>query len=128
MIDIKKFLEFHLSRINTVDDLSRMVGIKSNTLRKNFRRHEPMPLGNYIDKMKVDVMKEFLIIGDDPCNWICVHLNLRVDSGAKLFKRYTGETMKQFRERHHKNGIGPMIKSNKLNTMAYDIRLENPPE
>jgi YesN/AraC family two-component response regulator len=128
MIDIKKYLEYHLSRIRTVADLSRMAGISAITLRKNFRRHEPMPLGDYIDKLKVDVMKEFLIIGDDPCNWICVHLNLRADTGAKLFKRYTGETMKQFRERHHDKGIGPMIKSNKLNTQAYDIRIKHPPE
>lgn len=128
MIDIKKYLEYHLSRISTVDDLSRMVGIKSNTLRKNFRRHEKMPLGDFIDRMKVEVMKEFLVIGDDPCNWICGSLKLREDTGAKLFKRFTGETMLQYRERHHKNGIGPMIKSNKENTMAYDIRLEHPPE
>jgi hypothetical protein len=48
-------------------------------------------------------------------------LNLREDTGAKLFKRYTGETMKQYRDRHRENGIGPMIQSDELNTQAVSI-------
>lgn len=121
MIEIKKYLEFHLSDITTVGDLARHLNVSAETLRKNFRRSENIPLGEYILKLKVDVMKEYLVIGDDPCNWICGSLNLREDTGAKLFKRYTGETMKQFRDRHRANGIGPMIRSNELNTQAFSI-------
>ncbi|MHB1049317.1 MAG: helix-turn-helix domain-containing protein [Bacteroidota bacterium] len=125
MIDIKKYLEFHLSDITTVGDLARHLQVSPETLRKNFRRTERISLGQYILKLKVEVMKEYLVIGDDPCNWICGSLNIREDTGAKLFKRYTGETMKQYRDRHRENGIGPMIQSDELNTQAVSI--SNPP-
>jgi AraC-like DNA-binding protein len=121
MIDIKKYLEFHLSDITTVGDLARHLQVSPETLRKNFRRTERISLGQYILKLKVEVMKEYLVIGDDPCNWICGSLNIREDTGAKLFKRYTGETMKQYRDRHRENGIGPMIQSDELNTQAVSI-------
>lgn len=121
MTDVKKYLEFHLSDITTVGDLARHLKVSPETLRKNFRRTESVPLGEYILKLKVEVMKEYLVIGDDPCNWICGSLNLREDTGAKLFKRYTGETMKQYRDRHRENGIGPMIQSDELNTEAISI-------
>lgn len=121
MNDVKKYLEFHLSDITTVADLARHLKVSAETLRKNFRRTERISLGQYILKLKVEVMKEYLVIGDDPCNWICGSLNIREDTGAKLFKRYTGETMKQYRDRHRENGIGPMIQSDEFNSQAISI-------
>lgn len=94
---IKQMIDFHLSDFKTISDLSFWLRIAPETLRKKFLRDENISLGEYIMRRKVTAMKERLSITDDPCYLICFELGFREDSGARIFKKYTGMTMNEYR-------------------------------
>lgn len=99
---IKLFVELHIKEINTVYEVSQKLRIPYDVLRKEFIRSERKPLGSFILKTKVRVIKEHLLIHDDPCCSICSEYGLRDDTGAKMFKRLTGTTMQRYRKRGRK--------------------------
>lgn len=99
---IKMFVEMHIKTINTVRDVSRTLHIPYDVLRKEFIRRERRPLGEFILRTKVRVIKEHLLMYNDPCFHICDEYGLRVDTGAKVFKRLTGTTMRKYRMRRRK--------------------------
>lgn len=87
----------HLPEVKTIHDLETRLQIPADTLRKNFLREESIPLSEYIMMRKVEAMKELLIVSDEPCYFVCLSVGLREDSGSKIFKKYTGATMQDFR-------------------------------
>lgn len=97
---IKSFIDLNIKEIKTVHCVARMLGIPYDTLRKAFLRKERMPLANYITMKKIEVIKEHLVVANDPCFVICYEYGYREDSGAKIFKRVTGMTMRQYRIRY----------------------------
>ncbi|MCK9409335.1 MAG: hypothetical protein WCX28_05990 [Bacteriovoracaceae bacterium] len=98
--NIKSFIDLNIKEIKTVHTVSVMLHIPYDTLRKTFLRKERIPLADYIMMKKVEVIKEHLLVADDPCFVICYEYGLREDSGAKIFKRVTGMTMREFRRTH----------------------------
>lgn len=105
MQTVKNFLGFNISRVNTIADIAEKMNVSPETLRKAFLREEKMPLSEFISRMRVEVMKEYLRIGDEPCQNICFNAGLREDSGARLFKKITGMTMKQYRDAHSAESV-----------------------
>jgi methylphosphotriester-DNA--protein-cysteine methyltransferase len=97
---IKSFIDLNIKEIKTVHCVARMLNVSYDTLRKTFLRKERVPLADYIMAKKVEVMKEHLVVANDPCFVICYEYGLREDSGAKIFKRVTGMTMRQYRKYH----------------------------
>lgn len=100
---IKSFVDTNIKEIKTVHCVARLLNVSYETLRKTFLRQERMPLAEYIILKKVEVMKEHLLMVNDPCFVVCYEYGLREDSGAKIFKRVTGMTMRQYRKRHRLN-------------------------
>lgn len=94
---IKSLIDSHLPDVKTINDVSEKLQIPANTLRKNFLREERIPLGEYIIQRKVEAMKEMLILTDEPCYFVCYSVGMREDTGSKIFKKYTGSTMQDFR-------------------------------
>jgi len=101
-VRIKMFVEMHIKKINTIRDVSHKLHIPYDVLRKEFLRLERTPLGDFILKTKIRVIKEHLLMHDDPCFRICDEYGLRGDTGARVFKRLTGTTMRKYRMRRRK--------------------------
>ncbi|MDD8019049.1 MAG: hypothetical protein PHP42_11790 [Bacteroidota bacterium] len=103
MDKIKKIIDFHLSEVKTVSDVAALLNVPLETLRKKFFREEKIHLCDYVIQRKVQLMRECLIIDDEPCYLICYTVGLREDTGAKIFKKNTGMTMQEFREKYKKD-------------------------
>lgn len=101
--EIKSYVDLNIKMVKTIRSVSKPLNISYDTLRKSFLRHERTPLAEYIANRKVQAMKELLLVGDDPCFFVCYEFGYREDSGAKIFKKITGMTMLEFR-RKYKNG------------------------
>jgi len=95
---VKKYIAGHLPAIHSIEDVARELGVSAQTLRKDFMRCERVSLREYIVARRVEEMREMLKKSELTCMEICVELGCREDVGARFFKRYTGMTMKQFRE------------------------------
>lgn len=100
---VKTLIENKLSSINSISDVAKILQISTETLRKKFYREERKRLSNYIVNCKIIAMKEMLIASKAPCFEICYTVGLREDTGAKLFKKHTGLTMRQFRDLYRKD-------------------------
>ncbi|MFA6542110.1 MAG: AraC family transcriptional regulator [Bacteroidota bacterium] len=94
---IKLLIDYHLSDLKTISDLSFWLRLAPETLRKRFLRDENISIGEYIIRRKVMAMKERLLISDDPCYLICIEFGFREDTGARMFKKYAGMTMNEYR-------------------------------
>jgi two-component system response regulator YesN len=97
---IKSFVDLNIKEIKSVHCVARMLNVSYHTLRKSFLRIEKMPLAEYITLKKIEVIKEHLVVANDPCFIICYEYGYREDSGSKIFKRVTGMTMRQYRKRN----------------------------
>ena len=97
---VKNYIENHLSEIRNVKDLAKNVGANYETLRKDFRRRNPISLSSYLTNERIDKMKVMLLDKHIRCFEICYKVGFeREDTGAKVFKKNTGMTMEQFRRR-----------------------------
>ncbi|NUN68136.1 MAG: helix-turn-helix transcriptional regulator [Bacteroidetes bacterium] len=99
---IKAYVELHIKKIATVRQVSKKLRIPYDILRKGFLYEEGIPLGDFIVQTKIDVIKEHLLLHGDPCHRICKEFGLRDDTGAKVFRRTTGMTMREFRKKYHR--------------------------
>ncbi len=100
MNKVKLLVDHHLSDVKTIADIASFMDIHPETLRRVFLRKEKIHLGDYIMRRKVDAMKEHLLVTDDPCYDVCYSVGLREDSGAKIFRKFSGVTMQEFREKY----------------------------
>ncbi|NUN68135.1 MAG: helix-turn-helix domain-containing protein [Bacteroidetes bacterium] len=98
--DVKLFVDQHIKEVKTIHSVAERLQVHYDTLRKSFLRHEQIALADYITRQKVQAMKEHLVMGDDPCFFICYEYGYREDSGAKIFKKLTGMTMLEYRRKH----------------------------
>ncbi len=105
--EIKSYVERNIKQVKTVQSVSRPLNVSYDTLRKSFLRNERTPLADYITAQKVRAMKELLLASDHPCFYICYEYGYREDSGAKVFKKLTGMTMKQYRKKFKNSGGKP---------------------
>lgn len=98
--DVKMFVDQHIKEVKTIHSVAERLQVHYDTLRKSFLRNERIALSDYIVRQKVQAMKEHLVLGDDPCFFICYEYGYREDSGAKIFKKLTGMTMLEYRRKH----------------------------
>lgn len=102
IIKAKSFIHSNINTVKTLDEVSQGLCISSETLRKTFVREESVPLSEYLLLCKIRFMQEQLLITHEPCYVVCYNAGLREDTGAKIFKKYCGVTMQQFREKYQK--------------------------
>ena len=131
MEKVKLMIDLHLSNAKTIESVAKLLKSPPETLRKKFLRMEKVHLHDYILERKVKAMKEMLLISDLPCYTVCFNVGLREDTGAKLFKKISGNTMQEFREKYKLNYI--LLKNdptrqrrlNRLLTKAFADHTEN---
>jgi methylphosphotriester-DNA--protein-cysteine methyltransferase len=102
-LEIKQFIDQNLKEVNSIYSISSRLQVSYHTLRKSFIREEQMSLADYINMQKVQAMKELLVINKRPCFSVCLEFGFREDTGAKVFKKMTGMTMKEYRKRYSVN-------------------------
>ena len=96
-----RFMVQNLHKPQSVDDISRAVGVGRKTLERRFKSSIRRPVNSELTRMRISKMKRLLAetqlnIGElgEQCgfgNMVSLH---------KLFKRATGLTPGQYRERH----------------------------
>lgn len=100
---VKSTVDLHLREFKSIDSVADHMLVSRETLRKRFLRDERVSLSEYINRRKIAAMKEYLILTDVPCYFVCYMYGYREDSGAKIFKKMTGMTMAQFREKYRRS-------------------------
>jgi YesN/AraC family two-component response regulator len=101
--EIKEYIDQNLKEINSIYSIASRLQLSYHTLRKSFIKEEQMSLADYINYQKVQAMKELLLIENKPCFCICFEFGFREDTGAKVFKKVTGMTMREFRKKNRPN-------------------------
>jgi two-component system, response regulator YesN len=108
VVALKLWIQNNAHAVRTIGDIADAFGIKPNTLRKDFRRKEGKPLSAFLRETRVDAMKEMLKDSGKCCFEIADCFQYAQDASAeRMFKRATGLTMGQFRERHGNSSTKP---------------------
>ncbi len=101
--EIKQFIDQNLKEVDSIYSISSRLQVSYHTLRKSFLREEQVSLADYINQQKVQAMKELLVMENLPCFSVCLEFGFREDTGAKVFKKVTGMTMREYRKRYQPN-------------------------
>jgi len=97
---VKSYVIENLESIHTNSDVARAFGLPVDYLQKQFQRSEHIPLSRFITLMRVERAKELLRQEDMKCFEVCYAVGFkREDSGETTFKRLTGLTMGEYRDR-----------------------------
>ena len=118
--EIKSYIEQNIKQVKTIHSVSKKLNVSYDTLRKSFLRVERIPLAEYITAKKIQAMKELLLLEDHPCFYVCYEYGYREDSGAKVFKKFTGMTMLEFK-RKYKNSDGNNTGIEQSNTLRQAV-------
>jgi len=98
-LHVKMWIEENLERIHTIEDVAAGLHVSSETLRKDFQRHENIPLSEFITNTRVRAAQALLVNTELRCFEIAFTVGFsREDVCAKTFKREMGMTMEQYRE------------------------------
>lgn len=100
------YVQAHLPRIHSPEELAEALGCPYETLRKMFSREQGITLGRYLEVCRVEEIKRLLSESDLQIKQICYQLGLREDSAAHLFRRVTGTTMQAWRADHRDQPSG----------------------
>lgn len=95
---VKEYIERNAGKLCGVVPLANDLRIPAETLRKQFRRREGIPISRFIRRIKVENAKRLLAETDKYCFEICFEVGFsREDGGSRTFKRVTGMTMQEYR-------------------------------
>ncbi|MGO9481261.1 MAG: helix-turn-helix domain-containing protein [Candidatus Kryptoniota bacterium] len=101
MIDIDRLkhqIAGDLKGASCLKQLCTRISASKETLRKEFRKKEGMPISHFIAQVRIERMKSLLSKTGLSCKEICCEVGIEKESGARTFKRITGMTMMGYRE------------------------------
>lgn len=102
----KDYIFRHLHGKISVQDIADEVFLNPNYLSELFRQQEGITLTAFILKEKVNLTKNLLIYSPYTYSEIAAYLGFSSQSHlGKTFKKYTGLTMKQYRDRYGVRGF-----------------------
>ncbi len=85
----------------TLEELAQAVKLNPNYLSVLFKKEVGISVSEYIQKCRIEEAKNLLLNTSSPISEICSWLNFTDQSYfTKVFKKYTGVTPKQFKERN----------------------------
>ena len=97
----KKYIFSHLHDRITVQGLAEELGLHANYLSELFKSHECITLSEYIMREKITRAKNLLIYSQYSYIEIATYLGFSSQSHlGKQFKKYTGHTLKHFRDKY----------------------------
>jgi YSIRK-targeted surface antigen transcriptional regulator len=96
----------HLYEEINHEDLAKMMKLSPNYVSALFKKEVGITVSEYIQQLKIDEAKKLIAYSKTPISEICSLLNFTDQSYfTKVFKKHTGITPKQYREKHHLLGI-----------------------
>ncbi|MCD8161077.1 MAG: AraC family transcriptional regulator [Clostridiales bacterium] len=99
----KNFVFVHLHEPLTVQEIAECLGTNPNYLIALFRKQEGITLYQYILAQKIDMAKKLLTYSNYSFLEIANYLGFASQSHlGTQFKKITGMTLKQFRDKYHK--------------------------
>lgn len=100
--EVQKYVYADLSRVFTTALISRELGISESNLHKQFKRAIGISPGRYIREVKINYACSILESRDFSVTETAVHCGFdSVYSFSRTFKKVTGYSPSQFRERGH---------------------------
>jgi len=98
---VRQHVDAHLHAIVTVADVAAAFPMSERTLRRRFRQVEGIPLGRYLTQRRIARMQHLLRTTTQTHGQITRAAGYRRPSAAaRAFKRETGLTMTEYRNRH----------------------------
>ena len=95
---VELYIEKHLPDISDAEMVAEELGYSYHTLRQSFRNQKQKTLGQYISIRRVERAKMLLYQTQMTCYQICDAVGWSGEnSGARVFKRFTGMTMGEYR-------------------------------
>ncbi|MCD8188794.1 MAG: AraC family transcriptional regulator [Clostridiales bacterium] len=99
----KNYVFAHLHEPLTVQEIAENLGANPNYLTARFRKQEGITLYQYILAQKIDLAKNLMTYSTYSFLEIANYLGFASQSHlGTQFKKFTGMTLKQFRDRYHK--------------------------
>lgn len=98
---VRAYIDAHLGAIVTAADVAAAFPVSARTLRRRFRQEEGVPLGRYLTQRRIARMQRLLRTTAKTHRQIARAAGYRhPSSAARAFKRETGLTMTEYRNRH----------------------------
>lgn len=96
----QSYIHEHLQEVTRPRDVAAALDLSYHTLRKRFRQATGMPMGQYMQRARINRARQLLVETDDPVWLVCQKVGYASDSsGIRAFKRVTGMTMGAYRRR-----------------------------
>ena len=97
----KTYITEHLNQLLRVDKIAAKAGINKSYLSSRFSQTEGVSIGQFIQKKRIEAAANMLKYSDTSITEISNYLWFSSQSHlGRLFKKYMGQTPKQYRERN----------------------------
>lgn len=101
LMQVTNYVQHNLSKPMNVDEMARAMFVSRTHLAAKFKKETGFTLTDFILKEKVEEAKRLLRYSDKPLTTIGQYLGFSSQSHfAKVFKKYTGKTSREYRELH----------------------------
>jgi YSIRK-targeted surface antigen transcriptional regulator len=101
LMQVTNYVQHNLSKPMNVDEMARAMFVSRTHLAAKFKKETGFTLTDFILKEKVEEAKRLLRYSDKPLTTIGQYLGFSSQSHfAKVFKKYTGKTPREYRELH----------------------------
>lgn len=98
---ITEFIDTSMSEELRVSDIAQKCNMSYSNFAKKFQDHYGMSCKEYIERMRIFKVEEYLLFTDHPLSYICQETGFSDCSHLiKSFKHYRGITPKQFKLSH----------------------------
>ncbi len=97
---VKSILEKEFSHHHTISFLARRVGTNENKLKNGFKQMHQQTIHAFVTGVRIEKAKELLECTELPVETISYKLGLDQSNLIKQFKRYTGATPKEWRNKN----------------------------
>lgn len=101
ILKAQEWIESHFSQDILIDDLAAVVGLGARTFKRRFKQATNETPINYLQRIRVEHAKVRLEKTTEPINQIIWTIGYEdVSSFRQLFKRFTGVTPKDYRQKY----------------------------
>lgn len=105
---IKAYVEEHISEDFSVDDIARSAYLSSGHLSREYKRATGENISNYIIRMRMSLAMQLLTGSGRSIQQICQDCGYRdISYFHKAFKKYTGQTPREWRQRASGQEVKP---------------------
>lgn len=100
-LGVKTFIDNHYMETHNLSEYSRVSGYSKFYTARMFKEEMQLSIGEYLQKVRLEKMKEFLLTTDKPFYEIVYDVGYQSVGGTfMLFRQKVGCSPKEFRQAH----------------------------